>query len=89
MISSSMLITSVSSRIYWISDLKRLCFSGEYLQNSVMNDLVAVINGFVLFSTGMRITGFALCVPVNMVCVMMSCWEIDIENFSTWINHVR
>ena len=32
--------------------------------------LVAVINGFVLLSTGMRITAFGFCVPVNMVCAM-------------------
>ena len=47
-----------------------------------MNFLVAVINGFVLFSTGMRITAFVLCAPVSMVCVIMSCWEIDIEGLS-------
>ena len=50
--------------------------------------LVAVINGFVLFSTGMRIA-FGFCVPVSMVCAIMSCWEIDIENFSAVINHVQ
>ena len=54
-----------------------------------MNCFVAVINGFVLFSTGMGITAFDFCVPVNMVCVIMSCWEIDIENFSAVINHVQ
>ena len=53
-----------------------------------MNCLVAVINGFVLFSTGMRIIAFDFCVPVNMIFVMMSCWEIDIGNFSAVINHV-
>ena len=48
-----------------------------------MNLLVTVIiNGFVLFSTGMRITAFDFFVPLNMVCVIMSCWEIDIENLS-------
>ena len=47
-----------------------------------MNCLVAVIDGFVLFSTGMRITAFDFCAPVNMVCVIMSCWEIDIESLS-------
>ena len=41
-----------------------------------MNCLVAVINGFVLFSA------FDVCAPVNMVCVIMSCWEIDIECLS-------
>ena len=45
--------------------------------------------GFVLFSTVMRITAFVVCVPVNMVCAIMSCWEIDIENFSAVINHVQ
>ena len=34
-----------------------------------MNCLVAVINGLVLFSTGMRITAFDFCALVNMVCV--------------------
>ena len=54
-----------------------------------MNYLVAVINGFVVFSTGMRITAFDFCVTVNMVYAVMSCWEIDIENFSEVINHVQ
>ena len=45
-----------------------------------MNCLVAVINGLVLFSTGMRITAFDFCAPANMVCVIMSGWEIDIES---------
>ena len=53
-----------------------------------MNCLVAVMNGFVLFSTGMHITAFDFGVPVNMVCAIVSCWEIDIENFSDVINHV-
>ena len=52
-----------------------------------MNCLVAVINGFVLFSTGMRITALNFCAPVNMVCVIMSCWEIGIESLSAVINH--
>ena len=52
-----------------------------------MNCLVAVINGFILFSTG--IIAFDFCIPVNMVCAIMSCWEIDIENFSAVINHVQ
>ena len=43
-----------------------------------MNCLVSVINGFVLFSTGMGITAFDVCAPVNMVCVIM----IDIESLS-------
>ena len=47
-----------------------------------MNCLVAVINGFVLFSTDMRITTFDFCSPVNMVCIIMSYWEIDIEGLS-------
>ena len=42
--------------------------------------LVTVINGFVLFSTGMRITTFDFCAPVNKVFVIMSCWEFDIES---------
>ena len=54
-----------------------------------MNCLVTIINGFVLFSTGMRITVFYFCVPVNMVCAIMSCWVIDIENFLAVINHVQ
>ena len=54
-----------------------------------MNCLVAVFNGFVLFATGMRIIAFDFCVPGNMVCTIMSCWEIDIENFSVVINHVQ
>ena len=54
-----------------------------------MNRLVAVINGIVLFSTGMRITAFDLCVPVNMVCAIMSCWEIDVDKFLAMINHVQ
>ena len=45
-----------------------------------MNCLVTIINGFVLFSTGMRITAFDFCAPVNMVCVIISCWENDIES---------
>ena len=44
-----------------------------------MNCLVAVINDFAWFSTGMRITAFDFCAPVSMVCAIMSCWEIDIE----------
>ena len=52
-----------------------------------MDCLVAVINGFVLFSIGMRITVFDFCVPVSMVCAIMSCCEIDTENFSAVINH--
>ena len=44
--------------------------------------LVAVINDFVLFSTGMRITAFDFCAPFNMVCAIMSCWEFDIESLS-------
>ena len=47
-----------------------------------MECLVAVINGFVLFSRGMRITVFDFCAPVNMICVTMSCWEINIESLS-------
>ena len=54
-----------------------------------MNCLVAIINGLVLFSTGMRITAFDFCVPVNIVCTIMSFWETDIENFSAVINHVQ
>ena len=55
-----------------------------------INCLVAVINCFVLFSTGMRITVFGFCVPVNMVCVIMSCWEIDIVKVSVlYINHAQ
>ena len=50
-----------------------------------MNCLVAVSNGLVLFSTGMRIIAFDFCAPVNMVCVIMSCWEIDIESLSAHI----
>ena len=30
----------------------------------------------------MRITAFDFCVPVNMACVIMSCWEIEIESIS-------
>ena len=30
----------------------------------------------------MRIIAFDFCAPVNMVCVIMSCWEIDIESLS-------
>ena len=45
-----------------------------------MNCLFAVINGFILFSTGMLITAIDFCAPVNMVCVIMSCCEIDIES---------
>ena len=52
-----------------------------------MNCLVSVINGFVLFSTGMGITAFDFCAPVNMVCVKMSL--IDIESLSAVINHVQ
>ena len=47
-----------------------------------MNCLVAVINGFDLFSTGMRIPTLNFSAPVNMVCVIMSCLEIDIESLS-------
>ena len=47
-----------------------------------MNCLIAVINGFVLFSTGMRITAYDFYAPVNMVCVIMSCWEMAIESLS-------
>ena len=47
-----------------------------------MNCLVTVINGFILFSTCMRITAFDFCATVNMVCVIMSCWVIDIESLS-------
>ena len=54
-----------------------------------MNCLVAVINAFVLFSTGMPITAFDFRVPVNIVCAIMRCSEIDIENFSAVINHVQ
>ena len=54
-----------------------------------INCLVTVINGFVLFSTGMRITAFDFCVPVNMFCAIMSCWEIDTEHFTAVINHVQ
>ena len=54
-----------------------------------MNCLVAVINCFVLFSTGMRITAFDFGVPVNMICAIMSCRETDIENFSAMIKHVQ
>ena len=54
-----------------------------------MNCLVAVINGFVLFATGMRMTAFDFCVPFNMVCAIVSFWEIDIENCSAVINHLQ
>ena len=48
-----------------------------------MNYIVAVIKGFVLFSTDMRITAFDFCVPVNMSCAIMCCWEIDIEKLTS------
>ena len=32
---------------------------------------------------------FDFCVPVNMVCAIMSCWEIDIENVLAVIYHVQ
>ena len=54
-----------------------------------MNCLVAVSNGFVLFSPDIGITAFDYCVPVNMVFAIMSCWEIYIEHFSVVINHVQ
>ena len=44
---------------------------------------------FVLFSSGMDITAFDMCVPVNMDCAITSCLETDIENFSAMINHVQ
>ena len=30
----------------------------------------------------MRITAFDFCAPVDIVCVIMSCWKIDIESLS-------
>ena len=51
--------------------------------------IVTVMNGFVMFSTGMGITAFDFCVPVSMACAIMGCWEIDIEHFSAVINHVQ
>ena len=30
----------------------------------------------------MRITAFEFCATVNMVCVIMSCWGVDIESLS-------
>ena len=47
-----------------------------------MNCLVAVINGFVSFSTGVHSTALDFCDPVNMIRVIMSWWEIDIESLS-------
>ena len=47
-----------------------------------MNCLAVVINGYVLFSTGIRITAFDFRAPFNIVCDIMSCWEIDIESLS-------
>ena len=70
----------------WRIKLKRMRKKHPCLR---MNCLVAVINGFVLISTGMRIIGFDFCVPVNTVCAIMSFWEADIEKFSAVINHVQ
>ena len=43
-----------------------------------MNYPVAVINGFVLFSTDIYITSVQFCVPLSMVRVKIW-WEIVIE----------
>ena len=39
--------------------------------------------------TIMSITPFDLCAPVDMVCVIMSCWETDIESLSAVTNLVQ